>query len=378
MENNSKILSNLTSLELYLNFPAKKVVRTYNLEDVACGMYPCFYSIEDDHLLASTSVVSLIKERGKLEVDENFKPFFLFKNWHEGTRTVDKNIKKLYAFEKRNSGSSEITFDPKKTLRDKDEYINQSIYYFEKFISEIEDKFPDYDHIVLTGGKDSQLINLLEKKKPEKWHVFTSKPNLKLIEKWVEINDIKYGKFFKHDNKNDEDKDFLIKKIMNNDMIGDPEHIRWSKKLIEISNEFNKKCIFWFGSKGETLYNNKISTFRKGKCKNYFQALYDRGASWQGNVLHQAVFNLTGCPSLSLYHSKEIWEDLYQRLDPMMITPPKCSNEDLRKELGNKIAKKEIKWVKLNPTPIRWLIFNLGLKINLLNIYIEEIRKLLK
>jgi len=229
------------------------------------------------------------------------------------------------------------------------------------FINSVEKKFPEYNQVVHTAGKDSQLIHLIPKINSEKWHVFSSDPNAPLVEKWLKQNDIEFKEFFVHNNNNDEDLDFLIMKLVNSDCIGNPEHIRWTKRLIEISNHFANKCIFWLGTIGDTIYSIH-NDYAKNNYSDYFKVHYSRASSWQGNC-HQTYFNSTNSPCLSVYHSKEIWENVYQRLDPS------CVHNDLREKLGENLARKKIFWLDENPGPPPWIIDH-DLKRNLLNIYI--------
>ena len=372
-----QILDNLTSLDLYLNFPAKKIIKTYCIEDVACAIYPCFYIECNDYLKVSSSAVELIKESKELVLNKKFKPNFFMKSWYEGPQTIDKRIKRLKAFEIKKVGSSKINFKSEKTLKDKDEYIEKSVFYFKKFVNYIERSFPEHDHVVFTGGKDSQLVHLVPKLNEDKWHVFSSHPSVALIKKWLTENDVKYGQFFEHDNINNENKDFVMEKVLNSDMICSPEHIRWSKSIIDISNKFNKKCIFWTGTIGDTFYNCHIYEYMRSNFKYFFEVQFNRASAYQGITLHQAVFNLTSCPSLSLFHSREIWDELYQKVDLSSFNFSLFGNSpDLRKEIGNKLANKEIKWIKKNPTPLPWFI-NPLLKKNLLKMYIKKIESFL-
>lgn len=355
----------MTSLDLHLNYPAKEVVATDCVEDVACGMYPCYYMEHEGRLKVSSSAAALIVDSGEFFLNDNFRPDFTRFNWYEELHTIDKRVQRLGAFEIRYPGLSENNFKPARTLKNPDEFIEHSLYYFKKFINSIEERFPEHDHVVHTGGKDSQLIHLVPKINDEKWHIFSSEPNAHLVEKWVKQNKVEFNEFFVHDNKNDEDLDFLITKLVNSDCIGNPEHIRWNKKLMSISDHFAGKCIFWTGTIGDTIYSIH-KDYVRNDYRDYFKVHCGRAASWQGNC-HQIYFNTTNSPCLSMYHSREIWESLYQRLDPS------CVQEDLRDRLGEKLAGRKIVWLDENPGPAPWLI-DQEIKRNLLNIYVDWIR----
>jgi len=354
----------MTSLDLYLNYPAKSVVETKSIEDIACGIYPCYYMEYQGRLKVSSSVVALIKDSGEFHFNNDFKPDFTRSHWYEQRHTVDKRIHRIKAFEIRYPGLSNINFKPVRTLKDPDELIEQSIHYFKTFINSIERKFPEYNHVVHTGGKDSQLIHLVPKINNTKWHIFSSEPNAHLVKQWIDQNDIAINEFFIHDNINDEDLDFLIFKLLNSDCIANPEHIRWIRKLKSISDFFENKCIFWTGLVGDAIYSIH-KDFSKNNYYDYFELNYNRVSSWQGNCM-QTYFNTINSPCLSMYHSKEIWKSLYQRLDPS------CVKKDLRTCLGEKLAGRKIKWLDENPGPAPWII-DTKLKADLLKIYIDHI-----
>jgi len=367
----TKILNKITSLDLYLNYPAKSVIEAKCIEDVASGIYPVYYIKFKNHLKVSSSAVALIKDSKELILNPDFKPDFTQKEWYNGRCTIDKRVNKLKPFEIRTKNSSKIDFNPTRKLKDKDEFINKSIVYFKKFVNDIERRFPEYHHVVLTGGKDSQMIHLVPKLNEKKWNILSEEPNANLVKKWLVANNIHINHFFRIDNVSDEDEFFLIKKVVNGDCMSNPEHIRRGKTMIKISDFFNKKCIFWVGTLGDTIYNCHIEDYRKNNYRDYFETHFNRGSSWQGNF-HQTHFNLTGCPILSMYHSKDIWEKLYQQFDPSIN-----DGLDLRKELGSKLAGRNIKWLVQNPHPKPWLI-NPRLKKNLLKIYIDKVNNLVK
>jgi len=379
-------MQRITSLDMHLKFPPGKVVETKCLEDVACGMYPCYYLRSDNKLKVSTSVVALIFDSGSFELNPNFKPpnflncqsvqkslirsifaktpailkkpirnLFLVRNsasnsyerklWYESWETIDKRIRKLKPFEKVTPTSSTITFKPDFTINDKEEIIDKTVYYLQKFINEIEIKYLNYCHIVLTGGKDSQLISLVPKLNPERWYIFSAEPNYTLVKHWVKENGIRVKRIFKHNNKNEETIDDFGKKIICSDLYSDPRHIQWLPTLKRIAKKFDNKCIFWSGTIGDTIYSFH-EAYHIGSKEKYFDVHMTRAASWQGNY-HQTFKNFVGRPLLSPYHSKEIWEELYQHLDPSVIK----KDTDLRPEIGERLFGKPVKWVDENPGP---------------------------
>jgi hypothetical protein len=370
-----EILDRITSLELWLNYSAKSVIETKNIEDVACEIYSCYYMEYEDRLKVSTSVISLIKDSGKFTINPDFNPDFVKYSWPEYTKcgwykerfTVDKRIKRLRPFEVKISKASKINFNPVIKIKNKEEFIEKSIFYFKKFVNGVELRFPNYDHVVLTGGKDSQIIHLIPKKNKAKWHVFSSEPNVLMVKKWLRDNKVYSNNFFTHDNVNDEFESDFVAKLFNSDCISDPQHMRWLKKLNKISDLFDKKCIFWMGTFGDTV--NRSNAWKNSK--NCFDTFLGRETTH--GIYHQTGFNLTGCPFLSIYNSEEIWRNVYQHLDFSIVQ----KFGDLREKIGNKLAGKKIRWIKGTPQPEPWLIDKES-RIRILDKYTEYIKNIIK
>lgn len=396
----NEIIDKITSFELYLKYPPQQVVETRCIEDVGCGMYPCYFLRKKDKLKVSTSVVSLILDSGKFKINSKFKPpdfmaekiqkyagsnnfekmlnvfflaivkrkpwilkialkkylnFFLpnisgINSWKWNTyyatwKTIDRRINKLRPFEQVTLTRNNITFKPDFKVNSKNELINKSIYYLKKFVNKIEKDFPSYNHIVMTGGKDSQIILLIPKLNNDRWHIFSAEPNYQLVKQWIEVNRIKINNNFIHNNLNEESHEDFKGKILCGDLYSDPRHIRWMPTLKKIANKFDNKCIFWIGTAADAIYKYYSPFHAYGK-RNFFKVHRIRVASWQGNY-HQIFKNFVGSPLLSPYHSEEIWRELYQHLDPSIIR----KNTDLRVEIGEKLFGSSIKWLDKNPGP---------------------------
>lgn len=347
----SIIQDSITSLELYLDYQPKTIVQTFAIEDVACGMYPCYYFEHNGHLKVSTSVISLIKSLGNLDYNSEFSPNLINDKFYGQRITIDKRINKLHPFETKTANNSHINFQATKCLHDIDLFLNESVKYYTSFIQQIEKKFPNYQHVVLTSGKDSLLINLAPKIDKTKWHIFSSEPNTNIVLQFMEENNLTINEFFIHDNADDEDLLFVMEKVVNLDCLVNPAHYRWLKALQKIKKKFKGKCIFWTGSMGDTI-NSYYEDFAKEDYKHYFETQFNRAALWQG-MYHQLCFNLAGSPLLSIYHSPEIWHKLYQHFDPAISL-----NQDHRFALGEMLAKKSIKWPTENPGPKPWQVSN--------------------
>lgn len=371
----------LRSIDLHLHHEAGEVVSTQTLRDVACGMYPVYYTVQEESVLACTSAAELIIYIGDFQMNTEFSPPNFFEDepivdrllpsipswiveripsvvgntmrstglmtathWYEGTDTIDKRVHKLRPFETVTPRSSEVEFEPTYSLTDPDEFIERSVDQFQTFINTIERAFPDHHHIARVGGMDSQLI-LLAPKVSENWHVFSAEPNFKLVEKFIQENDIQIQNLFRHDNKNEETRDDLRRKLICSDLRSDPRHLRWYPTLEEIVDRFDGKVIFWCGTEGDTIYSYHPE-YQAGDREDFFALHKRRAANWQ-SVTHQVSKNYTGAGALSPYHSEEIWDRLYRHYDPNMIS----KGDDLRDEFGRRLADKPITWPTSNPGP---------------------------
>lgn len=361
-------LKQLTSIDLWLNYPPGAVVQTESIKDVACGMYACFYLVCGNHLKVATSVVSLIKESGQFIVNERFQPDFLIFpwplftecSWYREGLTVDKRVRRLRPFETVSAKSSGTSLIKRAKIKTKKELIEKVVLCMNAFVREIEERFPEHHHIVLTGGADSQLIHLVSKTQKDKWHVFSSEPNERLVKKWFIKNNLKYNHFFTHDNSNDENKSDLIRKLVNSDCISDPEHMRWLKKCRDIAKRFSNKCIFWTGNCGE-LHTRKAANVD-----------IPRRVPTHG-IYQKTGFQVTGCLFLSAYFSKQMWAEVYSKIDYAMFR----GKGDYRQEIGNRLAGRKLFWLKENPGPNPWRL-PLETKKDYLCMYIKEIKRALK
>lgn len=371
------IKEKITSLEFYLDFPAGHILEVKSIEDVGAGMYPCYYMKTNGTLKISTSVTALVLDSKTFVHNKNFKPpdflktpllkklfgsfmwrvnklhrllslgiFQINKSWYESFQTIDKRIKKLRPFEIVSADSSQTTFKPDYTLNNEEELIDKSVYYLKKFVNDVEMKYPDFDHIILTGGRDSQLIALIPKKNKNKWHIFSADPNFPLVKDWVEKNNLGINRMFRHDNRNEETGEDIKKKIICCDLYSDLIHIRWLPGLKKIAEKFDRKCIFWTGTAADSVYGyNEV--FRKHFSKGYFDIHLTRVCPRQGNY-HQTFKNFVDCPLLSPYHSQEIWRDLYQHYNPIVIK----KGSDLRDRIGDKLHCGQVTYPPQNPGPV--------------------------
>ncbi|WP_144049522.1 hypothetical protein [Halorubrum salipaludis] len=378
----------VTSLELYLENDRKEVVTTEKLQDVACGMYPCYYRLTDDELRVSKSVFSLILDAGEYDrntayevpqfiqkFDQKDKQIFIEdfvsylpqeltsrvpssivrllrestllpnRYWDDQMETIARGIYRLQPFETILSDGTQnvdIAFD--RSISSKEKFIELSCQYLTEFVQNIEKRFPEHEHIVLTGGRDSLLIHLVPKL-TDNWSAFSAEPNLNNTLQFFEDNGIDMNQVYTHSNTNRETIGDTVKKLICSDLRADPRHIRWRPKLAEISKQYDRKCIFWSGTEGDTI-NSYYSDFHDSEEHGYFDLQMMRAANWQGTT-HQTTTNYTGAPMISIYHSPQIWQDLYRRYDPEMIQ----KGDDLRDEIGEQLHGGSVVWPSNNPGP---------------------------
>lgn len=378
----------ISPLELYINYKPSSVINTREISDKACGIYPCYYRFTESGLKVSTSAVSLMIDSGQYERNEEYiiqefiknfggndtqsrienlgsrlphwftsripssfvdllkdKSLLPERHWDEQIETLDKNVYRLQPFEtvaEDGTRTQNVEFD--RNLSQKNRFIQLSSQYITKFVHKIEQRFPNYEHIVLTGGKDSLLIHLVPKL-TDNWSAFSAYPNYENTQEFLDKNDISVNNLFTHSNTNQETRGDTVKKAICSDLRADPRHIRWRLKLAKISNKLDHKCIFWAGTEGDTI-NSYYSEFHDENEQGYFELQMSRAANWQGTT-HQTTANFTGSPMLSLYHSPELWQEVYRRYDPEMIK----EGDDLRDEIGQQLAGRPVTWPSTNPGP---------------------------
>lgn len=392
---NNTTLKYINSLDIYLNYPAKVIILTECVEDVACGIYPCYYIRENNHIKVSTSVVALILDSKKfiknkkfrpiftkenassktnslnrliqklilsllwrtdkkahdnyyLKIKQTSKPKFYYQTWH----SIDKRIRKLKAFEKIAIHGSSISIKPTYTLKNTSLMVQKSAAYIKNFIQKVELQFPKHQHIILTSGKDSQLIVLTPKVNNQNWHIFSAEPNYLLVCKWLKDNGLVFENIFYHDNKNEETEIDIQTKIISGDLFAEATNLRWLPTLKKIALQFDKQCFFWTGTAADAIYTNHFDFINKKK-HFFFTFHMQRVASWQGNY-HQTFKNFVDCPLLSPYHSKEIWENVYQHFNPLLFK----ESFELRDLLGKILFGKEVHWLVENPSPSPYIYDN--------------------
>jgi hypothetical protein len=265
--------------------------------------------------------------------------------WYATWETADSRVRRLHAFEQVTGDSRAMTFHPDYSLRDAELFLTRSADLLKQFVRSVETAFPEHEHIIQMGGKDSQLLSLIPKLNQERWHIFSAEPNTSLVRQWLELNKIPYGRFFAHDNCNEENGQDLAEKVLCSDLVSDPKQSKWLPKMREIARAFDHKCIFWAGTAADAIYSYHTS-FHARPDDGYFALHQTRVSSLQGNY-HQTFKNFVGCPLLSPYHSADIWQDLYRHYSPRLISP----STDYRDRLGEMLWGRPLIWQDQNPGP---------------------------
>lgn len=393
----------LTSFDVYTRYPLGQVIETHTLDDVCSGMNPCYYMQAGDRLKVSSSVAALIIASGKLEIDPGFKPptFFmhpwqrnsvefvrktintvekklrgsaLLQNqavkkiksmapaemktflWdphysaHISCDSIDARIKKIKPFESVSPGQSAMLLNLDYSITSLDDYLERSAQVLRKTINDIEAAFPRKRHIILMGGKDSQLLSLIPKLNEDNWYIFSAEPNYPLIKDWVQQNKLHATRIFAHDGRNEETMADFKRKIVCSDLYTNPIHIRYLPTLEKLVREFAGECIFWLGSmpRRASLYDG---SHRKPAApvntQQFFNVHLNTFPGWQGNI-QQTYSNYLGCPFFSPYYLKDMWFDVYAHLDPKIIE----GGQDYRPRLGEMLAGRKIVWPTQNPGPL--------------------------
>lgn len=369
-------MNEITSLDLYLDWPAATVHNVAELRDVGAGVYPCYYMRADGGLKVATSAAALAAASGRFEPDRQFDPPDYLalarpksvrrvpskvlellglrerRSWlpfHVSERSPDARVRKLRPFERVSPSGERVFFRPDRSLSEADALVRRSAELMTRFVQGIERRFPEHVHVIMTGGKDSQLIWLVPKLAPDRWHVFSSYPNDRIVSEWLERNDrMPAGGILRHDNQNDETRADTERKVACSDLYSDPRHIRWLPFMRSIAEEHGGRCIFWGGTMSSPAHIYKghgVEDFSDDPDRMW-RSHFERTASWQGNY-HQTFFNFVGCPYLSPYHSPEIWSELFVHLDPRAIG----WGSDLRDALGQALAGRPVWWSEENPGP---------------------------
>jgi hypothetical protein len=288
--------------------------------------------------------------------------------WYDTWETIDRRVTKLKAFEAVTLSGAARLLQPDYSIRDQQIIVDRSVQHIQAYINRVEAAFPGFDHVVLVGGKDSQLILLAPKLNPDRWHMFSAEPNYTLNVRWVERNGVRVNRVFSHDNRNEESLDDLVEKIICGDLYSDPSHIRWLPTMRKIADGLEHRCLFWGGTMSSPghFYDGQHYGHVGADRDAFFRSHFHRTAAWQGNY-HQAFKNFVGRPYLSPFHSFEIWQDLFRHIDPAAIPPT-----DLRRPIGESLFGRPVWWIEENPAPGK---YDYAWKVDGYRLYVEHLRR---
>lgn len=400
-----KILA-LDTYDLYLRSKPYEVIQTNMITDCIGGVYPCYYTVQDNRLLVSNSAYAIIRHLGNFKKHVNKSVAI---SWTPTSYdTYDLRVHRVHPFQKLyldTSGklhvSTMTTIIPSLSISSLDEFIPKSAKMLSEHCWSIEEQYPDVKHIVEVGGKDSQLILLVPKRNPDNWYVFSGKPNAPLVEEFIKMNDIQIAGFFSDAGSTPEEADnewndhaFIREKVISTDALINLATLQWGKTHREqLKAHFSKQqVLFWDGTAGgglnsqhniKPLIEKMRSAWSKGIsapltekfdieqvkpliADEFIKDLTRRISLYQGSY-HQMNKNLLGTTTLDFYGSPKLWAELYCAYDPTMF-----ADFDCRMLLGDEIFGKEVKWISQNPAPGPW---RRQQKIDIKKIYFDAIRE---
>ncbi len=291
-------------------------------------LYPMYFLKEEDGYRVSTSVYALIHYKKKFirnprfQTTHFYRPTFL---------TLDQEIKRVRTVFRRSSLE----------LNNAEEIIKLGTKLIQEYVTEIEQKYPGWVHVVSMGGKDSQ--NIILAKRNEKWIVLSGEPNAPLNKKFIEDNKISLERFVSVSNATDNT--FLLEEIMASDCMFDVAHFRWMRVLYDLVQEYQGRVIFWMGTSGDGTFKSN----NNHGDRDYY-AVHDLHVGMAMGVLHQVFKNFLNIPVVSPYQSPQFLEQLFYRFDPYFVDQV----GDVRDRIGELLFGKSLKYPQDNPTPDPW------------------------
>lgn len=357
----------ISCYDFYLNSEPFEVATANKIIDNTIGMHPCYYALKGGKLRISGSAYALIKDLGGFEQNNNIS----IGRYATSYETHDKRVMRLKAFHAIECIDGKLVDADIFTTTDNldlNSFIEKEAELLTRHINTIETKYPDAIHIAEVGGKDSQLI-LLAPKLSKNWHVFSAQPNYPIVKKFIEINNIAIDKTFTSTGDNEYgDTKFIEEKIIVLDGLQFLADYRWGKNHREIIRDnFNgKKVIFWDGDSGNRT-NTRLNIIKSGSktTKEFFDFWRLKAPISQG-ITAQYYKNL-GFIRLDVYSFPQLWKDVLMQCDPI-----KLMAKDNRKELGDRIFGKTVKWIEENPGPPAW---QKQLEYDVKKIYYEHVKR---
>lgn len=322
----------LTSLQLHLAYPADAVVRVPRVRDVANGWYGAFCAEDRGALLIAHGLAPLLRELGSFQPNASFHPTWVDSPGRgpSGPETADLRVTQLSAFETRWPGGSACDFAPTQRLKDPDEIARRVAEHMSGFTHWVERRYRDAQHIVCVGHLDSRLILLTPKLHPKRWHIYAQKPpGIGDVQRWLDEARVRVAGRFFNAGQFRKDRQHFDRLVDANDGRCLPLH--WiCEPLSRFAAELGGRVIVWAGGWGDGLHARSPS-LAGGGYRHFWQRLR-RHQQPRGAVGKR----MTGCAYLSIYHSPEIWRELYQHYDPRA-----CAG-DIRPLIGRELLGRDV------------------------------------
>jgi len=288
-------------------------------------LYPMYYLNEGKDYVVSTSVYGLIRYKRRFIRNPRFQTTYFYRPTF---LTIDKEINRARTEYRRSTLE----------LKDKDDIVKLGARLMQEYVTEIEEKYPGWVHILLMGGRDSKNIILAKRK--AKWIALTAHPSIDANKAFLKNNAIELERFVPVENKTDNT--FLAEEIVASDCSFDVAHFRWVKELDGIIREFGGKAIIWIGTDGDGIFSKN----NNHKDRDYY-ALHDLHVGTAMGVWHQMLKNVFNIPVVSPYQSPQFLNELFYKFDPKFVD--KWS--DVRDEIGNILFGKKVWYPQKTGSP---------------------------
>lgn len=359
----------MNTYDLYLKSKPFEIMAVNEIVDNAAGTYPCYYTIRANGLWISGSVYALIKSFGNFIPNNGVR----IDRYATSYQTHDKRIMRIKPFEKIRYTGEKLVKENLFKASDKLDirgFIDKEAELLTEHVNMTEQLYPDAIHIAEVGGKDSQMI-LLIPKLSKNWYVFSAQPNYPLVRQFVELNNIMVDGFYTSTGDDELGNDtFIEEKVIALDGLQMLLHLRWGRSHRElVRHEFKgKKVIFWDGDSGGNL--NMPLNINRLKVEQKTQEGFFR-YFWTCSPLHQGAthqyYKHLGLIRLDIYSYPRLWRDVFMQYNPINIL-----KTDIRKQLGDKVFGKSVKWIDENPAPPAWRNQE---KYDVKKIYYERIKR---